>query len=106
MPKLVELCTELAPQAGVIALLVNPNNANAEGVMRNTREAARTKGVQLSVLKAGAEGEIDAAFATLVQLHAGGLVVDPDGFFNSGGRREQIVASAAQFAVPTIYPHP
>jgi putative ABC transport system substrate-binding protein len=106
MPKLVELLTELAPQAGVIAVLVNPNNPNAEGVIRNTQEAAGVKGVQLSVLKAGTEGEIDAAFASLRQLQVGGVVVDPDGFFNSGGRREQIVALAARLVVPAIYPHP
>jgi putative ABC transport system substrate-binding protein len=106
MPKLVELLIELAPQAGVIAVLSNPNNANAEGVIRNTQEAARVKGVQLSILKAGTEGEIDAAFASLHQLQVGGVVIDPDAFFNSGRRREQIIALAAQFAVPVIYPHP
>jgi putative tryptophan/tyrosine transport system substrate-binding protein len=62
--------------------------------------------VQLSVLKAGTEGEIDAAFASLHQLQAGGLVVDSDGFFNTGGRRGQIVALAAWYAIPAIYPHP
>jgi putative ABC transport system substrate-binding protein len=106
MPKLVELLIELAPRASVIAVLANPNNANAEGVIRNTQEAARVKGVQLSVLQAGTEGEIDAAFASLHQLQVGGVVVDPDGFFNSGRRREQIIALAARFAVPVIYPHP
>jgi putative ABC transport system substrate-binding protein len=57
--------------------------------------------VQLPVLKAGAEGEIDAAFATLVQLQAGGLVVGTDPFFFS--RRVQFVALAARYAVPAIY---
>jgi putative ABC transport system substrate-binding protein len=104
MPKLVELLTELVPQAKVIALLVNPNNANAEGVIRNTQEAAQAKGVQLSILKAGTQSEIDAAFAALVQLQAGGLVIDPDGFFT--GQRAQIVALASRHAVPAIYPHP
>ena len=103
MPKLVELLTELAPKAGVIAVLVNPNNPNAEGIIRNTQEAARAKGVQLSVLRAGTEGDIDTGFASLHQLQAGGLVVDPDGFF--AGRRGQIVALAARYAVPAIYAH-
>ena len=106
MPKLVELACELVPQTKVIALLVNPDNPNAHGVIRNTQEAAREKGVQLSVLKAGTEGDIDSAFASLRQLQAGGLVIDPDGFFNTGGRRGQIVALAARFAIPAIYPHP
>jgi putative tryptophan/tyrosine transport system substrate-binding protein len=59
------------------------------------------KGVQLAVLKAGTESEIDAAFASLVQLRAGALVVDPDAFMKS--RREQLVALASRHAVPAIY---
>ena len=66
MPKRLELLSELVPQARVIALLVNPNNPNAERIMRDVQEAARAKGVQLHILKAGTESEIDAAFATLV----------------------------------------
>ena len=89
-----------SPQAGVIALLVNPNNPNSEGIIRYTLEAAHVRGVQLSVT----EGEIDAAFAAVVQLKAGGLVVDPDGFFNS--RRAQLVGLASDHAVPVVYAHP
>ena len=103
MPKLLELLSELVPQARVIALLVNPNNPNAEPLLRVVEEAARAKGVKLLVLKAGIENEIDAAFASLVQLQAGALVVDPDGFFSS--RREQLVALASRHVVPAIYAH-
>ena len=101
MPKRLELLSELVPQAKVIALLVNPNNPNAERIIRDVQEAARAKGVQLHILKASSESEIDAAFATLVQLHAGALVVAADPFFNS--RREQLVALASRHAVPAIY---
>ncbi len=101
MQKRLELLSELVPQAGVIALLVNPNNPNAERVMRDVQEAARAKGVQLPIQKASSESEIDAAFATLVQLKAGALVVGADAFFSS--RREQLVALASRHAVPTIY---
>jgi putative ABC transport system substrate-binding protein len=100
-PKRLELLSELVPQARVIALLVNPNNANIERTISDVEEAARAKGLQLPVLNAGAESEIDAAFPTLVQLHAGALVVGPDQFFAS--RREQLVALAARHAVPAIY---
>ena len=101
MPKRFELLSELVPQAGVIALLVNPNNPNTEAMIRDVQEAARAKGVQLAILKAGSESEIDAAFASLVQLHAGALVVGAEPFFTS--RREQLVALAARHAVPAIY---
>jgi len=100
-PKRLELLSELVPQARVIALLMNPNNANTERVIRDAEEAAHAKGVQLPILKAGAESEIDAAFPTLVQLHAGALVVAPDSLFAS--RREQLVGLAARHAVPAIY---
>ena len=102
MPKRLELLTELVPQARVIALLVNPNDPRADGLIRDMQEAARTKGVQLPILKASTEGEIDAAFTTLVQLPAGALVVSGDPLFSS--RREQLVALASRHAVPAISP--
>jgi putative tryptophan/tyrosine transport system substrate-binding protein len=101
MPKRLELLSELVPQAGVIALLVNPNNANVEPLIRDVQKAARARGVQLHVLKAGAEGDFETAFASLVQLHAGALVVSSDAFF--GTRREQLVTLASRYAVPAIY---
>jgi putative ABC transport system substrate-binding protein len=101
MPKRVELLSELVPQARVITLLVEPNNLGAERIMRELPEAVSTKGSQLSILKAGTESEIDAAFASLVQLPAGALIVQADPFFDS--RRKQLVALAALHAVPAIY---
>ncbi len=99
--KRLELLSELVPRAEVIALLVNPNLATAERVIRDVQKAARTKGLQLHVLKAGSESEIDTAFASLVKLHAGALVVGADPFLT--GRREQLVALASRRAVPSIY---
>jgi len=100
-PNRLELLSELVPQAGVIALLVNPNNASSERFIRDVQEAARVKGVQLTILKAGSESEIDAVFATFVPPHAGALVVGTDPFLSS--RREQLVALASRHAVPAIY---
>src|SRR5262249_49262375 len=71
------------PQARVIALLVNPNTRFAENYIRNAQEAARAKGVQLRVLNAGTESEIDAAFATLIQLQVGALLIRGDAFYNA-----------------------
>jgi putative ABC transport system substrate-binding protein len=99
-PKRLELLSELVPQARVIALLVNPNNPNAEPMIRDVLEAARGK-VQFSILKAGTESEIDAAFAALAQLQVGALVVGADPFLT--GRRDQIVTLASRYAVPAIY---
>ncbi|HEY8872726.1 MAG TPA: ABC transporter substrate-binding protein [Stellaceae bacterium] len=101
-PKLLELLSELVPRARVIALLVNPTNPQSERIIKDVQAAARAKGVQLSILKAGAESEIDAAFASLAQLQAGALVIGADAFFAS--RREQFVPLAARYAVPVIYP--
>ena len=85
----------------MIALLVNPNNASAEPQIRDVQEAAGTKGVRLRILKASTENEIDAAFATLGQLHAEALLVGTDPFFIN--RRRQLVALASRHAVPAIY---
>jgi putative ABC transport system substrate-binding protein len=98
--KRLELLSELVPQARVIAALVNPNSWG-ERQMRTVQEAARTKRLRLDIIKAGTESEIDAAFASLVQLQAGALLVSNDPFFFS--RREQLVAAAARHAVPAIY---
>jgi putative ABC transport system substrate-binding protein len=100
MPKRLELLSELVPHARVFALLVNPNNANAERDIGGAQEAARAKGMQLHVLKAGTEDEINAAFATLAQLHAGALIVGADPVFFL--RREQLVALASRYKVPAI----
>jgi putative ABC transport system substrate-binding protein len=85
----------------MIALLVNPNNPTGESIIREVREAARAKEVELHVLKAGSESEIETAFASLVQSQAGALVVGGDPFFNS--RREQLAALASRHAIPAIY---
>jgi putative tryptophan/tyrosine transport system substrate-binding protein len=101
MPKRLELLSEMIPQAKMIALLANPNNLAAERMMRDVQEAARAKGVQLQILRAGAENEFETAFAALVQLHAEGLLVGNDPFFFS--RRDELVALAARHAVPAMY---
>jgi putative ABC transport system substrate-binding protein len=100
-PKRLEVLSELVPGAKLIALLVNPNNPFAESTTTNAQEAARTKGVQLHVLKASTEAEIDTAFTTVAQAHVDGLIQPSDALFNS--RLDQLVALASRHAVPTIY---
>ena len=98
VPKLVELMSELVPSARIIALLVTSNNPLAEHIIiQNAQQAASAKGLELQILKASTEGEIDAAF---VELQAGGLIVQADPLFNS--RREQLVGLASRRAMPAI----
>ena len=101
MPKRLELLSELIPHAKIIALLVNPNSPTAESFIRQAQEGARGKAVQLAILRAGSEGEIETAFASLMQLGAGAIVVAADPFFFV--QREQLVALASRHAVPAIY---
>jgi putative ABC transport system substrate-binding protein len=99
--KRLELLSELVPRAGVIALLVNPNSSAAERQIQDVQQAARAKGAQLSILKASTETEIDAAFASIIEMAAGALVIPGDPFLSS--RREKLVALASRHAVPSIY---
>jgi len=99
--KRIALLSELVPQAKVIAVLVNPNSPTAEPTIREAQEAVRATGLQVPLLKAATEGEIEAAFATAIDIHAGGLVVAADPFFDT--RREQFVNSASRHAIPTSY---
>ena len=102
-PKRFELLSELVPQVDVFAVLVNQNNpATAERTIGEARQAARAKALQLHVLKAATEAEIDAAFAALVELHAGALVVAEDPIFFR--RQVQLATLTARHAIPAIYP--
>ena len=99
--KKLEVLHELLRTSAAVALLVNPNTPVTEPVIKGVRDAARSLGLQLHILNASTEGEIDAAFGKLIELRAGALVVGGDPFFNS--RRDQIVALAARHALPAIY---
>jgi putative tryptophan/tyrosine transport system substrate-binding protein len=100
--KRLELLHELVPTATIIVALVNPTNpVVAETETKDLQTAARTLGVKLHVLHASSEHEIDAAFATLVQLRAGALVIGPDALFNS--RSEQLAVLTLRHRVPAIY---
>jgi putative tryptophan/tyrosine transport system substrate-binding protein len=100
-PKRFELLHELVPATTTIALLVNPTNPNAETLSRDLQAAARTLGLQLHILHASTNSEIDEAFGSLAKLQAGGLVIGPDPFFNT--RKDQLSALTLRRAVPTIY---
>jgi putative tryptophan/tyrosine transport system substrate-binding protein len=99
--KRLGLLHELVPNATIVALLINPNNPESARQPAELQEAARAIGLQLVVLTATTAGEVDTAFMAMMQNRVGALLVGSDPFF--ANRREQIVALAAQHAIPTIY---
>jgi putative tryptophan/tyrosine transport system substrate-binding protein len=100
-PKRLELLRDLLPSISTFALLVNPNNPNVVDA-RETEAAANAIGRRLEVLTANTEGDLEAAFTSIIERQAGALIVMPDPFFVAW--REQLVALAARYAMPTIYP--
>jgi putative ABC transport system substrate-binding protein len=101
-PKRLELLHEVVPSATSMALLVNPTNPSlAEPFSRALQAAARALGLQLHVLHASSEREIEAAFETLVKMRAGGLVIMPDQLFLA--RTEQLAALTVRHAVPSVH---
>jgi putative ABC transport system substrate-binding protein len=81
-PKRLQLLREIVPNATTFALLVNPNNPrNAEATTRMMQATAKTQGLQLHVVHAGAPGELAAVFESLSSLRVGGLVIANDTFF-------------------------
>jgi putative ABC transport system substrate-binding protein len=84
--KRVELIAELVPQTRVIGLLLNPNRAQVGRVIDSVQYGANAKGLQLEILEASTEAEIDAAFATAVQRHIGAVIVS-DPLFDSRAKR-------------------
>jgi len=99
--KRLELATEVMPGNDSIGFLVNPNNPNAASETSDIEAGARNIGKHAVLLRATTEQEIDLAFASLTQQRIGAVVTAADPLFDS--RRAQIVALAAQDAVPGIY---
>jgi putative ABC transport system substrate-binding protein len=100
-PKKLELLHELVPKAAMIGVLVNPSSPNAETVSKDVQAAAHALGLQLYIVNASTERDIDTAFATIVQRGTGALLVGNDTFFTD--RRDQLVALAARHALPAFY---
>jgi putative ABC transport system substrate-binding protein len=101
--KRLELLHQLVPNAGVVAMLLNPKNSNVELEKNETQKAAQVLGLQLVFLQASTDREIDGAFANLAQQRAGAILFSGDVLF--GDRREQIAELAARYAIPTCFPN-
>jgi putative tryptophan/tyrosine transport system substrate-binding protein len=98
----LELLHELIPAARVVGLLVNPNNpALAEAYEREVLRAARTLGLEVHVLNAGAEREFDGVFAKIDELRASALIIGADGFF--GSHSEKLATLAVRHAIPAVF---
>jgi putative tryptophan/tyrosine transport system substrate-binding protein len=104
MAKRLELLHEAVPRAAVVAALINPTNTNAATDASELQRAARSLGLQLHILNASSETEIDDAFSSLVQLSAGALVIEGDAFL--AGQSGQLAALAARHRIAAIFPDP
>jgi putative ABC transport system substrate-binding protein len=101
-PKRLELLHEFVPTANIVALLVNPTNpVLAKASSKELMAAANRLGLELQVLNASTERDFDRIFATLIQLRAGGLVIDGDNLFTT--ESEKLATLALRNAVPAIY---
>ncbi len=101
MPKRLEVLRELVVSATLVAVLINPNDANAASYTRDAQVAADTLGLKVLIVHAATEGDFDPAFATLVNAHANALLVTVNTLFIN--KREKLVALAASYAMPAMY---
>jgi putative ABC transport system substrate-binding protein len=99
--KRLGLLHEMVPQAATIGVLLNPKFPAADSQLRDLQQAAPTIGLQIHILRASTDSELDAAFETVTQQRIAALAVTTDPFFDT--RRDKLVALAASRAVPTIY---
>jgi ABC-type uncharacterized transport system substrate-binding protein len=100
--KWLQLLHEMVPTANSFALLLNPTSPNlAETQSRDLHAAARTLGLNIHVLQASTDRDLEAIFAKLIQSQAGGLVISSDSFFFT--RSEQLATLAGRYAMPTIF---
>src|SRR5262249_1047519 len=100
--KRLGLLHDLIPTVKSIGLLVNPTDPRADSQTRDMQEAAHALGLEIHVLNASTEGQINTAFASLLQVQAGVLMIGANAFFFS--RRDQLVGLATLYAIPTVYP--
>src|SRR5215831_17216043 len=99
--KLLGILTELVPKAPLIAVLHDPNGPDVESETRDLEQAGRAIGRRILMVNAASEREFHAAFAKIVQAHAGGLLIGASPFLLS--QRRQLVALAGRHALPTMY---
>jgi putative ABC transport system substrate-binding protein len=100
-PKRLELLHKLAPTAGTLPVLLDPNDYNLAIQLRDLQVTAKNLGLSIDVLHAGTEGDLEAAFATLVQMRAEALMIGTSTFFNS--HSEQLASLSVRHRLPAIF---
>jgi len=101
-PKRLQLLHELVPQAATVGVLMNPSEASSAQDLNDMKAAANIIGQHLVILNAGTQAELASSFASLRQQGIGALLITTNPYFE--GRRDEIAAMAAQYAVPALYP--
>ena len=99
--KRLEILHQVLPTADVVAALINPNNAGIQAELKDLQDGAQALAMHVRIFNATSAGDIDAAFATIVQAGISGLVVGADPFFL--GQQHQLVALSARHTIPAIY---
>jgi putative ABC transport system substrate-binding protein len=101
-PKRLQLLRELIPNAALFGVLWDPANGANQSVITDVEAAARTLGLQLTVVNASTDSDLEPAFASFSQQRVGAVLVSPSGFFNQ--RMEQLGALTTHHALPAIFP--
>ena len=100
-PKRIELLRQIVPKAVTIGLLVNPNNPNAEDDGKEIKDAGQKVGINVEIINASSEHDIDDVFAKIAQMQLDALIVHIDAVFNANIKK--LIALAEQHAVPTMF---
>jgi putative ABC transport system substrate-binding protein len=102
-PKQLQLLRELVPNAAVFGVLVDPNFPTTPSTVANLQAWARTLGLQLVVVEARTDSDLETAFTTFSQQRVGAVLVSQSSFYLRS--KEQLAALAAHHAVPAIFPY-
>jgi putative ABC transport system substrate-binding protein len=100
-PKRLDVLREAVPMATIIAVLINPTNSNANSMANELHAAARSRGLQVSVLHAKKEADLDMVFKSVVQIKAGALLITADPLFIS--LSDRLAELALRYGIPTIF---
>src|SRR6516165_1909747 len=101
-PKQLQLLRELLPNAALFGVLADPGFPGIQSNISDLQAAARTLALQLVVMYARTDSDLETAFATFSQQHIGAILVSNGNFFSR--RMEQVATQAARHALPAIYP--